>query len=145
MRGLAALAPTLLAAAALIVALLAWQRPLAPAPAPTPAAPCRCEATAPDPRVEVLEAQVARLEQQAQAAPALAALVAPPPAAAPATQPTRYQRFIAPVAALRIEQAESGALAVFNADPALTGQILEIRGVTEDGDEVPLTVTIPAP
>lgn len=130
-----------------------------------PPQPCDCKAQfvaasaqlrpPPDLQAEVaaLRQQVARLEARAiqadsgrerDEAPARAH-AAPPTEGRPAEAPQRFVRFETPSPALRVEQAENGTLAVFNTDPALTGQILRVQAWSADGTSTPLTLTVPAP
>lgn len=107
----------------------------------------------PDLRGEVaaLREQVARLEARAIQADSgrepdeARAQAAPPSEGRPAEAPQRFVRFEIPSPALRVEQAENGTLAVFNTDPALTGQILRVQAWSADGTSTPLTLTVPAP
>jgi hypothetical protein len=53
--------------------------------------------------------------------------------------------FVVPNPAVAVRESASGALSVTNQDPALTGKILIVKAVSEDGTEVSVPILIPAP
>ena len=148
--------PALLSGLALVasagaggLALWALARPL---PEPQP---CDCKAQLPavvspstsQAELAELRVRVEQLERQRTDRLPVAPMsgAAPTSAALPEPPPTRFVRFIAPSPALGVEQAPNGSISVHNTDAALTGQVLVIEAVAEDGGVYPVTIVVPAP
>jgi hypothetical protein len=136
----------LLAGAALLLAAYAVLRGSPQAPVTSASDEVRAELGAL--RDEVAALRRERVQRQIAAAPA-----APPTPAdgghtveARPLQPTppRYVRFEAP-AGLHVEQVASGDLQVRSTDPSLTGQLLTITAVDQDGGRAALRILVPPP
>jgi hypothetical protein len=132
-----------------------------PAPAPAASAPLSA-AAAPAPAersdfdvrlIQSLERRLAALEasgpQRATTAPDTTAVAAAMPSGTAAARlkdgRPRFVRFDVGRSNVAITQDDEGAIAVTNRDPTLTGKTLIVRGVTEDGSETAMTVTVPPP
>ncbi len=71
-------------------------------------------------------------------------LDADPDAEEPRATP-RYESFEISERGVTVTQSEDGALSVFNSDPALTGQIVTVKAMGEDGQVHDLPITVPPP
>ena len=60
-------------------------------------------------------------------------------------EPKHFVSFDLASSALRIQQAENGALSVTNSDAALTGKMMRIKAKAEDGSEEEITILVPPP
>ncbi len=75
----------------------------------------------------------------------------PPPtprvAAAPSDRPPdparRYERFDVPTSAVTVRQGSGGDLVIWSTDPALAGQVIEVRAWTSDATPHLLRLTVP--
>lgn len=157
-------ATTALSLAALGVAVHAALRPPPPAPATDPdelaairrelAAirhgldVARSQHSAPGPAAELAELgrRLARLEANtARSAPAS---TSPPQRHDPLVMADGTPRFTAieaPSRAIEVRQSPGGSLTVENHDPALTGQLMIVKGRTVDGRVEDVAVTVPPP
>jgi hypothetical protein len=60
-------------------------------------------------------------------------------------EPKHFVSFDLGGSALKIQQAENGALSVSNSDAALTGKMMRIKAKAEDGSEEEITILVPPP
>ena len=64
----------------------------------------------------------------------------PPPKPGP-----RVVQFNSPSSAVAVRQLADGSIAVSNSDPALTGQIMTVDALDDQGTVTPMRITVPPP
>ncbi|MFO0550897.1 MAG: hypothetical protein U0271_21080 [Polyangiaceae bacterium] len=151
--------------AVLLAVYAALRSPAAPPSSPSAsAAPLTSSATAAprsdltnlERRLAALETRSGQLERiiaelsrgQPSPSPAAGASVVAASSANPNQMPDgapRFARFDAGGSNIEVKQEESGALAVTNRDPTLTGKVLIVRAYDADGHETTVTVVVPPP